>query len=48
VYELAYLLADGLLPVGKPADVVVHPGAGVQHLVATEKWASTTRIRDVV
>ena len=29
VYELAYLLADGLLPVGQPADVVVHPGAGV-------------------
>lgn len=35
VYELAYLLADGLLLVGQPADVVVHPGAGVHnHLVA--------------
>jgi len=29
VYELAYLLADVLLPVGQPPDVVVHPGAGV-------------------
>ena len=25
VYELAYLLAVGLLPVGQPANVVVHP-----------------------
>jgi len=38
VDELTYLLADGLLSVGQPVDIVVHPGVGVHdHLVAEKE-----------